>query len=230
MRVLPFLLERRPPGLSRGHADCSASSEEASIAFATDAGWLQTVGFDCVVCGPGDIAVAHKPNERSEHRGVSRRRPVPRGAHLRAPRARRPPRDRGHRGRADLDRTEIRAGDQRRRGRGRPDRAGRTSPARGDPGPRGPGPPSRLRQRAFPRLPARTPRPGGAVRRRRRLVLELARGDVRAGASSWVRRISSTSRPRPSWRCARPASPRWASSITSTTARPPRTSATTAWC
>ena len=37
--------------------------EEASIAFATDAGWLQTAGFDCVVCGPGDIAVAHKPNE-----------------------------------------------------------------------------------------------------------------------------------------------------------------------
>ena len=37
--------------------------DEASIAFATDAGWLQTAGFDCVVCGPGDIAVAHKPNE-----------------------------------------------------------------------------------------------------------------------------------------------------------------------
>ena len=31
--------------------------------FATDAGWLQTAGFDCVVCGPGDIALAHKPNE-----------------------------------------------------------------------------------------------------------------------------------------------------------------------
>lgn len=37
--------------------------EEASVAFATDAGWLSTAGFDCVICGPGDIAVAHKPNE-----------------------------------------------------------------------------------------------------------------------------------------------------------------------
>ncbi len=38
-------------------------SESRSVAFATDAGWLHTVGFDCVVFGPGSIAVAHKPNE-----------------------------------------------------------------------------------------------------------------------------------------------------------------------
>jgi acetylornithine deacetylase len=34
-----------------------------SVAFATDAGWLQTVGFRCVVFGPGSIEVAHRPNE-----------------------------------------------------------------------------------------------------------------------------------------------------------------------
>ena len=34
-----------------------------SVAFATDAGWLQTVGFRCAVFGPGSIEVAHRANE-----------------------------------------------------------------------------------------------------------------------------------------------------------------------
>lgn len=34
-----------------------------SVAFATDAGWLQTVGMRCAVFGPGSIEVAHRPNE-----------------------------------------------------------------------------------------------------------------------------------------------------------------------
>ncbi len=34
-----------------------------SVAFATDAGWLQTVGLRCAVFGPGSIEVAHRPNE-----------------------------------------------------------------------------------------------------------------------------------------------------------------------
>ena len=34
-----------------------------SVAFATDAGWLQTVGFRCAIFGPGNIEVAHRPNE-----------------------------------------------------------------------------------------------------------------------------------------------------------------------
>jgi acetylornithine deacetylase len=36
---------------------------DASVAFATDGGWLARGGIECAVCGPGDIAVAHKPNE-----------------------------------------------------------------------------------------------------------------------------------------------------------------------
>ena len=35
----------------------------ASVAFATDAGWLQTVGLRCAVFGPGSIEVAHRANE-----------------------------------------------------------------------------------------------------------------------------------------------------------------------
>ncbi len=34
-----------------------------AVSFATDAGWLQRLGLDCVLFGPGSIEVAHKPNE-----------------------------------------------------------------------------------------------------------------------------------------------------------------------
>ena len=33
------------------------------VSFATDGGWLQRLGLECVVFGPGSIAVAHQPNE-----------------------------------------------------------------------------------------------------------------------------------------------------------------------
>jgi len=58
----PFLIDADRP-VYRDITRLLAQKDEASIAFATDAGWLQTVGFDCVICGPGDIAFAHKPNE-----------------------------------------------------------------------------------------------------------------------------------------------------------------------
>ncbi len=35
----------------------------ASASYATDAGWLQQLGLDCAIWGPGSIAVAHKPEE-----------------------------------------------------------------------------------------------------------------------------------------------------------------------
>jgi acetylornithine deacetylase len=37
--------------------------ESLGVAFATDAGWLQRVGFRCVLFGPGSIEVAHRANE-----------------------------------------------------------------------------------------------------------------------------------------------------------------------
>lgn len=40
-----------------------AQGETGSVAFATDAGWLQRAGFRCVIFGPGSIEVAHRPNE-----------------------------------------------------------------------------------------------------------------------------------------------------------------------
>ena len=34
-----------------------------SVSFATDAGWLQRLGIECAVFGPGSIETAHRPNE-----------------------------------------------------------------------------------------------------------------------------------------------------------------------
>jgi acetylornithine deacetylase len=38
-------------------------AQDEAVSFATDAGWLQRLDFDCVLWGPGSIRVAHKPNE-----------------------------------------------------------------------------------------------------------------------------------------------------------------------
>jgi acetylornithine deacetylase len=44
---------------------CAALGQDAShsVMFATDAGWLQRAGFECVLFGPGSIEAAHRPNE-----------------------------------------------------------------------------------------------------------------------------------------------------------------------
>lgn len=39
------------------------STAAHSVSFATDAGWLQRLGFECAIWGPGSIEVAHRPNE-----------------------------------------------------------------------------------------------------------------------------------------------------------------------
>jgi acetylornithine deacetylase len=43
--------------------EATGESEAHSVMFATDAGWLQSAGFDCVLFGPGSIEVAHQANE-----------------------------------------------------------------------------------------------------------------------------------------------------------------------
>jgi acetylornithine deacetylase len=44
-------------------AGVESHGEPAGVSFATDAGWLQTMGMACVIWGPGSITVAHQPNE-----------------------------------------------------------------------------------------------------------------------------------------------------------------------
>jgi acetylornithine deacetylase len=47
------------------HLLCRQLGQDGTLSapYATDAGWLQRLGLDCVLCGPGSISVAHKPNE-----------------------------------------------------------------------------------------------------------------------------------------------------------------------
>ena len=41
-------------------------SDPKGVSFATEAGLFQNAGYDCVVCGPGSIDQAHKPDEYIE--------------------------------------------------------------------------------------------------------------------------------------------------------------------
>lgn len=58
----PMLL---PDGHDLYRAVCELNGQERTVSasYATDAGWLQEGGFDCLLYGPGNIGVAHKPNE-----------------------------------------------------------------------------------------------------------------------------------------------------------------------
>jgi len=58
----PLLLDEAAP-IHRHLCDLVGQTEGASVSFATDAGWLQRLGLDCAIFGPGSIEVAHKPNE-----------------------------------------------------------------------------------------------------------------------------------------------------------------------
>ncbi|MCH8252645.1 MAG: acetylornithine deacetylase [Planctomycetes bacterium] len=58
----PMLLAEGAP-VHRTLCDLLSQSRSYGVSYATDAGALQAMGLDCVLCGPGTIEVAHKPNE-----------------------------------------------------------------------------------------------------------------------------------------------------------------------
>ncbi|HYG61662.1 MAG TPA: M20/M25/M40 family metallo-hydrolase, partial [Thermoanaerobaculia bacterium] len=58
----PLVLDRDAP-IHRHLCSLVGQAGDASVSFATDAGWLQRLGLDCAIFGPGSIEVAHKPNE-----------------------------------------------------------------------------------------------------------------------------------------------------------------------
>ena len=58
----PLLLDDQAP-VYRSVCDEMHQHASHSVAFATDAGWFQTLDMDCVIWGPGSIEVAHKPDE-----------------------------------------------------------------------------------------------------------------------------------------------------------------------
>ena len=57
-----MMLDQKAP-LHRQLCELVGQHGTESVAFATDAGWLQRIGLRCAVFGPGSIEVAHRPNE-----------------------------------------------------------------------------------------------------------------------------------------------------------------------
>jgi acetylornithine deacetylase len=75
------LVNESPPAIVPEDADlyrwlAEETGAADSVSFATDAGWLQRAGFECVVWGPGSIEVAHKPNEWVPVEDLNRAREV----------------------------------------------------------------------------------------------------------------------------------------------------------
>jgi acetylornithine deacetylase len=69
----PLLVETDAP-IYRSLSSRLQQTTTESVSFATDGGWFQTLGLDCVLFGPGSIEVAHRANEympKNEfHRGA----------------------------------------------------------------------------------------------------------------------------------------------------------------
>ncbi len=59
----PPMLLREDAEIYRALSAAVGQTDTVSASYATDAGWLQELGVECAVWGPGSIEVAHKPNE-----------------------------------------------------------------------------------------------------------------------------------------------------------------------
>lgn len=58
----PLLLDAEAP-IHRHVCELMGSSVDEGASYATDGGWLQQLGLDCLIWGPGSIEDAHRPNE-----------------------------------------------------------------------------------------------------------------------------------------------------------------------
>jgi acetylornithine deacetylase len=58
----PMVLAETAP-VYRSLSQRLGQQKTRAVSFATDASWLQRMGMDCTVWGPGSIEVAHMPNE-----------------------------------------------------------------------------------------------------------------------------------------------------------------------
>jgi acetylornithine deacetylase len=59
----PAMILGEDAEIYRQLTEAMGQRESRSVMFATDAGWLQRMGLQCVLFGPGSIEVAHKANE-----------------------------------------------------------------------------------------------------------------------------------------------------------------------
>lgn len=72
----PPLLTQDDAPIHRALCEEIGQRDSASVAFASDAGFLSRAGFECVLWGPGDIATAHRANESLPKGDVARAREV----------------------------------------------------------------------------------------------------------------------------------------------------------
>ena len=73
LSVSPPIETARDAALLREILDLTGQDDpDCSVMFATDAGWFQEMGMECVIWGPGSITVAHKPNEVLERSQLER--------------------------------------------------------------------------------------------------------------------------------------------------------------
>ncbi len=70
----PLATDSAAPVIQSLRATGGTAAGGDSVAFATDAGWFQRLGLDCVIWGPGSIEVAHKPNEHIPREHLERAR------------------------------------------------------------------------------------------------------------------------------------------------------------
>jgi acetylornithine deacetylase len=59
----PPLLTAEDAPLHRTLGEVIGQTVSIGASYASDAGWLSTAGYECVLFGPGSIEVAHKPDE-----------------------------------------------------------------------------------------------------------------------------------------------------------------------
>jgi acetylornithine deacetylase len=64
----PTLERARPDGRTEGEAEAlvrrlTGENGSSVVSYGTEAGQFQAAGYSAVVCGPGNIAQAHQPNE-----------------------------------------------------------------------------------------------------------------------------------------------------------------------
>ena len=60
----------------RALLEATGQERPDAVSYATDAGWLQHMGLDCAIWGPGSIEVAHKPDEWLPRPELARARQV----------------------------------------------------------------------------------------------------------------------------------------------------------
>ncbi|HYA35898.1 MAG TPA: M20/M25/M40 family metallo-hydrolase, partial [Candidatus Binataceae bacterium] len=61
--VVPPLNSPRKTALEAALFDIMGTSISGGAVFGTDGGWFELSGINSLICGPGDFAQAHQPNE-----------------------------------------------------------------------------------------------------------------------------------------------------------------------